>query len=240
MVTPLVFRHGAAEVAFGVLLLTWAVFETVMRGLQALRAKGPNPRDPSYYVLLPTLLAAIVAAEVLGRRGRLLWPGGLDWPVVTGLALMVAGIGLRAWSIVTLGRFFQYQIKVQPGHQVVTSGPYRFVRHPSYTGIAMSCAGLSSAAECHSQSGSASQSTVSRGGAGSRPGSRWEKYSSSTRARCFSSPPRVIDEGSSVARIPAASSPPHFHAKIARWRSSEPRRVAVSSPAAGGPGLPSS
>ena len=160
MVTPLVFRHGAAEVAFGALLLTWAVFETVMRGLQALRAKGPNARDPSYYVLLPALLAAIVAAEVLGRRGRLPWPGGLAWPVVASLALMVAGIGLRAWSIVTLGRFFQYQIKVQPGHQVVTCQSV------------MSCAGLSSAAECHSQSGSASQSTVSHGGAGSRPGSR--------------------------------------------------------------------
>ena len=38
---------------------------------------------------------------------------------------MTAGIGLRVWSIVTLGRFFQYQIKVQPGHQVVTSGPCR-------------------------------------------------------------------------------------------------------------------
>jgi protein-S-isoprenylcysteine O-methyltransferase Ste14 len=142
VVTPLVFRHGAAEVAFSLLLLTWAVFETVMRGLQALRAKGPNPRDPSYYVLLPALLAAIAAAEVLGRRGRLPWPGGLAWPVVGGLALMVAGIGLRAWSIVTLGRFFQYQIKVQPGHHVVTSGPYRFVRHPSYTGIAMVLAGI--------------------------------------------------------------------------------------------------
>jgi protein-S-isoprenylcysteine O-methyltransferase Ste14 len=142
VVEPLVFRHGAAEVAFGVLLLTWAVFETVMRGLQALRAKGPNPRDPSYYVLIPALLAAIVAAEVLGRRGRLPWPDGLAWPVVAGLALMVAGISLRAWSIVTLGRFFQYQIKVQPGHQVVTSGPYRFVRHPSYTGIAMVLAGI--------------------------------------------------------------------------------------------------
>src|SRR5215470_10344457 len=142
MVTPLVFRHGAAEVAFGVLLLIWAVFEAVMRGLQALRAKGPNPRDPSYYVLLPALLAAIVAAEVLGRHGRLLWPGGLVWPVVAGLVLIAAGIGLRTWSIVTLGRFFQYQIKVQPGHRVVTSGPYRFVRHPSYTGIAMVLAGI--------------------------------------------------------------------------------------------------
>jgi protein-S-isoprenylcysteine O-methyltransferase Ste14 len=93
-------------------------------------------------VLLPALLAAIVVAEVLGRRGGLPWPGGLVWPVVAGLALMAAGIGLRAWSIVTLGRFFQYQIKVQPGHQVVTSGPYRFVRHPSYTGIAMVLAGI--------------------------------------------------------------------------------------------------
>ena len=117
MVTPLVFRHGPAEVAFTVLLLTWAVFETVMRGLQALRAKGPNPRDPSYFVLVPALLGAIVAAEVLGRRGRLPWPGGLAWPVGAGLALMTAGMGLRVWSIVTLGRFFQYQIKVQPGHQ---------------------------------------------------------------------------------------------------------------------------
>jgi protein-S-isoprenylcysteine O-methyltransferase Ste14 len=36
--------------------------------------------------------------------------------------LIVAGIGLRAWSIATLGRFFQYQIQVQPGHHVVTGG----------------------------------------------------------------------------------------------------------------------
>ena len=55
---------------------------------------------------------------------------------------MAAGIGLRAWSIVTLGRFFQYRIKVQPGHRVVTGGPYRYVRHPSYTGIAMVLAGI--------------------------------------------------------------------------------------------------
>ena len=139
---PLVFRHGAAEVAFIVLLLTWTVFEAVMRVRQRLRATGPDTRDPSYFVLLPALLAAVAAAEVLGRRGRLLWPGGLVWPVVAGLTLVAAGIGLRAWSIVTLGRFFQYQIKVQPGHQVVTGGPYRYVRHPSYTGIAMVLAGI--------------------------------------------------------------------------------------------------
>ena len=142
MVLPLAFRPGAAAVAFTVLLVTWVVFETVMRVLQRLRATGPDTRDPSYFVLLLALVAAVVAAEVLGRRGRLLWPGGLVWPVVAGLVLMAAGIGLRAWSIVTLGRFFQYQIKVQPGPQLVTRGPYRYVRHPSYTGIAMVLAGI--------------------------------------------------------------------------------------------------
>jgi protein-S-isoprenylcysteine O-methyltransferase Ste14 len=139
---PLIFRHGAAEVAFTVLLLTWIGFEAVMGGRQRLRATGPDTRDPSYFVLLLALVASVVAAEVLGRRGRLLWPGGLVWPVVAGLVLMAAGIGLRAWSIVTLGRFFQYRIRVQPGHQVVTSGPYRYVRHPSYAGIAMVLAGI--------------------------------------------------------------------------------------------------
>jgi len=142
VVTPLVFRHGAAAVAFTVLLLTWAVFEALMRGLQRLRATGPGTRDPSYLVLVLALLAAVVAAEVLGRRGRLLWPGGLVWPAVAGLVLIAAGIGLRTWSIVTLGPFFQYRIQVQPGHRVVTSGPYRYVRHPSYTGIAMVLAGI--------------------------------------------------------------------------------------------------
>jgi len=142
VVTPLVFRHGAAEVAFAVAIAVWAVFELVMRVRQHLLSRGPAAVDRSAFVLLPCLGAAIVAAEVLGRRGGLPWPGGPVWPFVTGIILIAAGVGLRAWSIVTLGRFFQYWIKVQPGHRVVTGGPYRFVRHPSYTGIGLVLAGI--------------------------------------------------------------------------------------------------
>jgi len=142
VVLPLIYRHGAADTAFNVVIVCWLVFELVMRIRQGSRAQGPAARDPSAYVLLPCLVAAVAAAQVLGRNGHLLWPGGVVWPVVAGLVLMVAGIALRAWSIATLGRFFQYQIKVQPGHQVVTNGPYRYVRHPSYTGIALVLVGI--------------------------------------------------------------------------------------------------
>ncbi len=144
---PLIFRHGAAEAAFIAAVAVWLVFEFVMRVRQRLRAGGPAAWDPSAFVLVPCLAAAIVAAEVLGRHGRLPWPGGLVWPVVAGVLLIAAGMGLRAWSIATLGRFFQYWIKIQPGHRVVADGPYRYVRHPSYSGIVLVLAGIALACD---------------------------------------------------------------------------------------------
>jgi protein-S-isoprenylcysteine O-methyltransferase Ste14 len=144
---PLVFRHGAAETAFTVALAAWLVFEFVMRVRQRMRSAGPASEDRTYFVLIPALAGSIIAAEILGRSGGLPWPGGVVWPFVVGLVLIAAGLGLRAWSIAVLGRFFQYRIKVQPGHQVVTGGPYRYVRHPSYTGIALVLAGIALACD---------------------------------------------------------------------------------------------
>jgi protein-S-isoprenylcysteine O-methyltransferase Ste14 len=88
----------------------------------------------------------VVAAIQIGRHSTMLWPGGRLWPPVAGITLVAVGISLRAWSISTLGRFFQYRIEVQPGHQVVTGGPYRYVRHPSYTGVALVVIGIALAA----------------------------------------------------------------------------------------------
>ena len=143
---PLVFRHGPAEAVFIIAVGTWVLFEAVMRVVQRLRAAGPSD-DRSFFVLLPAMAASVIAAEALGRRGGLPWPGGEVWPVVAGIALIAAGLALRIWSIATLGRFFQYQIQVQSGHRVVTGGPYRYVRHPSYTGIALVLAGIALACD---------------------------------------------------------------------------------------------
>ena len=143
---PLVFRHGPAEAVFIIAVGTWVLFEAVMRVVQRLRAAGPSD-DRSFFVLLPAMAATVIAAEALGRRGGLPWPGGEVWPVVAGIALIAAGLALRIWSIATLGRFFQYQIQVQSGHRVVTGGPYRYVRHPSYTGIALVLVGIALACD---------------------------------------------------------------------------------------------
>jgi protein-S-isoprenylcysteine O-methyltransferase Ste14 len=65
------------------------------------------------------------------------------WPIfVTGLVLMCAGIALRQWAIVLLGRFFTVDVRVHAEQTVIEDGPYRRLRHPAYTGLLVTLLGL--------------------------------------------------------------------------------------------------
>jgi protein-S-isoprenylcysteine O-methyltransferase Ste14 len=61
---------------------------------------------------------------------------------VAGLVLMIAGMALRWYSIRVLGTSFTLEVSTRPGQAVVQSGPYRWVRHPSYTGGLMTLLGV--------------------------------------------------------------------------------------------------
>jgi methyltransferase len=83
-------------------------------------------------VLLHTGLLVGAVVEVLALdRPFLPW---LGWPM---LALLVASHGLRWWCISSLGRQWCTRIVVVPGRSVVTSGPYRFLRHPNYLAVVL-------------------------------------------------------------------------------------------------------
>lgn len=64
------------------------------------------------------------------------YPESFRWDVVTTVALiiMLAGLSLRVWAVLTLGRFFTWFITVYDDHQVIRTGPFRFIRHPAYGG----------------------------------------------------------------------------------------------------------
>ena len=54
-----------------------------------------------------------------------------------------AEMGIRVASRVrTLGRFFKLTVVIQEGHRVVDRGPYRVLRHPSYTGMLVTLLGI--------------------------------------------------------------------------------------------------
>ena len=83
-------------------------------------------------VLLHTGLLVGAVVEVLALdRPFLPW---LGWPM---LALLVASHGLRWWCISSLGRQWCTRIVVVPGRSAVTSGPYRFLRHPNYLAVVL-------------------------------------------------------------------------------------------------------
>ena len=56
-------------------------------------------------------------------------------------ALAISGGVIRGWCHATLGRFFTWEVAVRDGHELITSGPYALVRHPSYTGWTLLIAG---------------------------------------------------------------------------------------------------
>ena len=59
-----------------------------------------------------------------------------------GIVLMYVGIALRLYAIKVLGRSFTTSVAVAPAQTLIETGPYRLIRHPSYTGILITLLGL--------------------------------------------------------------------------------------------------
>ena len=58
-----------------------------------------------------------------------------EWTFWTGAAVTLAGLLFSVWARVHLGRNWSAYVTVKEGHQLITDGPYRLVRHPIYTGL---------------------------------------------------------------------------------------------------------
>ena len=70
-----------------------------------------------------------------------IWVKGARFPIAQWLyyaftiGLMLLGLTIRWSSIITLGRMFTTNVAIQRNHQLVERGLYRYIRHPSYTGL---------------------------------------------------------------------------------------------------------
>lgn len=61
---------------------------------------------------------------------------------VAGLVLMGSGLTLRWWAVAALGSNFSVEVGIQPEQELIAVGPYRWVRHPSYTGSLLTIIGV--------------------------------------------------------------------------------------------------
>jgi protein-S-isoprenylcysteine O-methyltransferase Ste14 len=123
-----------SAVAAGFLLvhLVWLVVESRI----TFAAGGSAPPDPT---VLPYGFAR-TGVMVAGALGPLPWAAA-GWWVLAPAAVFLGGIALRLRAIGELGRFYTHRVLRHDGHEVVTTGPYRAVRHPAYTGMLAASAG---------------------------------------------------------------------------------------------------
>jgi len=143
-----VFASGLGLVLFDTAYFVWIVSELFGAVLvPRLRRRGATrvKRDHgSGALIIFTVFVSIILALSLGYAGVGPLP---DWVFYPGIFLMLLGVVVRQWAIAVLGRFFSLTVRVAEDHRVVVKGPYRLVRHPSYTGVLITFIGLALAVQ---------------------------------------------------------------------------------------------
>jgi protein-S-isoprenylcysteine O-methyltransferase Ste14 len=127
-------------------MAAWLALEAGLMIRDRVRGKGSAARDRgTLWLNVIIITAAVVAAGILtdALQNAAAWQFGSTGLSVAGLLVMWTGLAVRIWAIVVLGRSFRMTVEVDTGQKVIDSGPYRWVRHPSYTGILLLMAGLS-------------------------------------------------------------------------------------------------
>jgi protein-S-isoprenylcysteine O-methyltransferase Ste14 len=116
--------------AIGVMVLVVRVLPLAFRSAPAeWRAEGANLYLPFFLLPVGFLIPPIA---MLTRAGEI----DATWSVIrlVGLLLGVYAAVILPWSASTLGRFLVPQARISRDHELVVGGPFRFVRHPAYSG----------------------------------------------------------------------------------------------------------
>jgi protein-S-isoprenylcysteine O-methyltransferase Ste14 len=145
---PLAYSDAGAQYAFYVVLGMFGASEWSIRYRSRMNRGGTQRDRGSLYVVILAAVLGVGAAFAVADAVRGAGLSVARWPVfVIGLVIVMLGVALRQWAVLSLGKFFTVQVRVRSGQTVVDTGPYRWVRHPSYTAIIISFVGIGVALE---------------------------------------------------------------------------------------------
>jgi protein-S-isoprenylcysteine O-methyltransferase Ste14 len=134
-------------ILFTILLTTastiWIAFEIWLVVRDRMQGKGKTVKDRgTRYYSIAAVILGITVASVLNGISRFFFPGGRGYaPFWVGLGIMMLGFGLRIWAVATLGTSFRTTVETHSNQRAVRKGPYRLIRHPSYSGLVIMCLG---------------------------------------------------------------------------------------------------
>jgi len=123
--------------------LVYLISEVLLTVTRRSRSRTGTKQDKSTLGVIWIVIIVSITAGIYGARR---WPAAVlpqaEICSYLGVVLFVAGLFLRWWAIVTLGRFFTVDVTIEKDHELVERGPFRMVRHPSYTGVLLAFVGF--------------------------------------------------------------------------------------------------
>lgn len=135
VVVPAIVTTFGLWVPLAVLLVASAVTD---RGITWESGRPPRPgwADAAFAVALAVSgLGAVLTNAALPAGESVIWP-------LAAMGMMAGAIGLRRQAMRQLGRYFDGDLRTEPGQVLVDTGPYRWVRHPGYLANTAYVAGL--------------------------------------------------------------------------------------------------
>jgi protein-S-isoprenylcysteine O-methyltransferase Ste14 len=125
-----------------VLGLLYLASELLLTVTHRSRGDGARQDRSTLRVLWIVIMASVFAGIHVATHYRAaVFPDRALFAII-GVVLFAAGLALRWWAIITLGRFFTVDVQIATDHEVVDRGPFRLVRHPSYTGSLLAFVGF--------------------------------------------------------------------------------------------------
>jgi protein-S-isoprenylcysteine O-methyltransferase Ste14 len=134
-------NHAAAAL-FKVTIAAWGMMELSQRSQPSREAATKIAGIGGRLVALAFVIATTVVATLTPRvfPAAAIRPGAVAF--AAGMVVLLAGLVLRGWSFKALGQYFTHTVMVSSDQPVIASGPYRVLRHPSYTGIILAAIGI--------------------------------------------------------------------------------------------------
>jgi protein-S-isoprenylcysteine O-methyltransferase Ste14 len=134
--TLLDLMQNIAFVGFMLILFAWIWIEATFANHQSVQSQRERLWRVAFFVMIYIGLILSLAYFAKGTLEINLML------TLLGLLLSALGVALRYFSIRSLGKFFTYELRIDPEQRVIEEGPYRYIRHPGYAGILCLLAGL--------------------------------------------------------------------------------------------------
>jgi protein-S-isoprenylcysteine O-methyltransferase Ste14 len=124
------------SIVFKYLFWLWTASEILILVVTRTGRKGGQVKDRgSLLILWPVIFCSITAAIWCGESHQPTMWGGAPWLKLLALLLLIAGLAVRWTAIWTLGRSFSANVAIHATQTLNRSGLFRWVRHPSYSGM---------------------------------------------------------------------------------------------------------